>query len=1379
MVNNILIIGITGNGKSALASLLANNNEFKESGGGISKTDRFQVSKKYRLIDNIGFGDTGNISEEEIFLEIGEGIHAAKEGINQILFVFKGRFGPEQVEAFKKFKTFISENRQSLLSEDNKDLREIIDSCNGETYKHSDVLRSDGNSRHSNLPLIGAKIKDFKGKEADDYDFADYVKQKKCDDFSSTSIEKLREAYNIQKEKINKLNIRNNKEFLKGELDLSDFINLESLECSDNNLTKITISPLAKEKIKTMAFDNNNSLGKGNTLDYFSELINLETLKINATSFSGSLKPLANLTKLERLEIGGTNIDSGLEFLPKSIEDLYTDSDQYPNPLNPEPKSTLANVLLNKNGNFEEVFRESSGSVSETKKIQFEQFTENDASYLIIDTPGIGDTKMSDNEVLDIIAGAIYQVRNGLSQVLFVIDSRFDKYEMTTYNLLRTIIFDEEIANYTTVVRTNFADFRSKNKREEDIKLMKEKTGEKKIELEKKILDNEKKIEILSPDSEEYQKILTEIKGLKKELESTLSEIIDSCGSRVIHVDNPPSDKRLRKNSRKKILEHLSSKVCQNTYKPSKLQKLSCEIVAYMEDKEKKRKELEEKKKKLEGTENNQADTENNETELVSQYEGEMPTNKETLINKGETSTEFSSMTPNQSMTSRKEDKKTILKRGITTLLKEIEKTQERIKELEEAKELQEELKEVEDKIRGVIRGHILNNSAEIHNVLGGDIFIKRITKDDSDLSPNDLDFENLRKREEEYYNFTPQEAKTWLEAGLISKKANLVAYLKENDYFYPLEKRKETKKLDIGHENLTGALNLSDFTNLEELQMSSNQISDISFLQQLPNPEKLRVLDLSSNNIDSDLKPFSRFTNLEELILGERFGKNGDNIEALNLKRFHGSLEPLKNLTKLKKLDISNTDLDKGLEYLPESIEEFYFSSDLREDSKVKSYADYLKQKGHNPPDASQKKLRKKYEKYIEEELKKENAHELSEEIIEQLEEFDHNRLTSEQKLLVKKLIPNKELRKRYKEGGLCSECKQPNTWAYKKKVDGLIQKTQSEAANSQEYGHNKVLGKGGFGEVYKAKWKDGPIKEWNVEDKIALKVLNDSKNITAGFLKEVANHKVCSSKFILPLYGVSREPNGNYVMVVDYMDKGDLRKILINDDNNAKVPQMVKDIIKKCWDADPAKRPTAKELKEQFDSVFSIISDTISEKEEFTEFTPTEIISFVATKLPKLPSRVYKLGEFDNIEIPRFEPHPEASRHSKPINTREISKIFHAIKDLELDVNKIDGESILEQLIGSLKDKLKSKSLLSRDKQKIREEKLEALFKAIPETPEEFIKELENIKPGLSKGIPAEKINALLAIKKDISKSVELVILEDEDQGTSYQAQQEIPPK
>jgi predicted GTPase len=84
-------------------------------------------------------------------------------------------------------------------------------------------------------------------------------------------------------------------------------------------------------------------------------------------------------------------------------------------------KSTLANVLSETNK-----FKESSGSVSETKKVQFEEFEDNNTNYLVIDTPGIGDTKMSDNEVLDIIAEAVYRTKDGINQVLFVIDGRFD-----------------------------------------------------------------------------------------------------------------------------------------------------------------------------------------------------------------------------------------------------------------------------------------------------------------------------------------------------------------------------------------------------------------------------------------------------------------------------------------------------------------------------------------------------------------------------------------------------------------------------------------------------------------------------------------------------------------------------------------------------------------------------------------------------------------------------------------------------------------------------------------------------------------------------------------------------------------------------------------
>src|SRR6185437_12866428 len=133
-------------------------------------------------------------------------------------------------------------------------------------------------------------------------------------------------------------------------------------------------------------------------------------------------------------------------------------------------KSTLANVITGAENKFEE----SSGSASKTKKIQYEKFTdtENSINYLVIDTPGIGDTQMSDNEVLDIIAEAVYLVKDGVDQVFFVVDKRFDQSEMATYNLLRTIIFDEHITKHTTIVRTRFGEFLNRKKCKTDIKSM-------------------------------------------------------------------------------------------------------------------------------------------------------------------------------------------------------------------------------------------------------------------------------------------------------------------------------------------------------------------------------------------------------------------------------------------------------------------------------------------------------------------------------------------------------------------------------------------------------------------------------------------------------------------------------------------------------------------------------------------------------------------------------------------------------------------------------------------------------------------------------------------------------------------------------------------
>ena len=70
------------------------------------------------------------------------------------------------------------------------------------------------------------------------------------------------------------------------------------------------------------------------------------------------------------------------------------------------------------------------------------------------------------------------------------------------------------------------------------------------------------------------------------------------------------------------------------------------------------------------------------------------------------------------------------------------------------------------------------------------------------------------------------------------------------------------------------------------------------------------------------------------------------------------------------------------------------------------------------------------------------------------------------------------------------------------------------------------EYITKGGFGKVYKANWKDGFITKWDYETNqwkrsvdiyyedtpVALKSLNNSKDITLEFLNEVnITNKIC----------------------------------------------------------------------------------------------------------------------------------------------------------------------------------------------------------------------------------------------------------------------------
>jgi hypothetical protein len=180
-----------------------------------------------------------------------------------------------------------------------------------------------------------------------------------------------------------------------------------------------------------------------------------------------------------------------------------------------------------------------------------------------------------------------------------------------------------------------------------------------------------------------------------------------------------------------------------------------------------------------------------------------------------------------------------------------------------------------------------------------------------------------------------------------------------------------------------------------------------------------------------------------------------------------------------------------------------------------------------------------------------------LSDDVINRLKDFPepktynnatfpfYDNLTQGQRSLIDELIPNEELRERYKKYGLCKECRQPNTGDYwcqscnskhfqqdfnkwssgNKEIDEFIQNFQLNATCYNEilewipyekFENIEYLAKGGFGIVHKAKWINGCINHWDISQNkwnrwtnvnVVLKCLNNSQNLTTDFLQEVYN--------------------------------------------------------------------------------------------------------------------------------------------------------------------------------------------------------------------------------------------------------------------------------
>ncbi|CAG8463723.1 776_t:CDS:2 [Dentiscutata heterogama] len=372
-------------------------------------------------------------------------------------------------------------------------------------------------------------------------------------------------------------------------LDVSDCYVLGRIIVANNSLTKFLNQPrdiINPEKLTYLNMMNNN-IDEIN-LNHFYDFYNLEELYIGTDDrlkleqgsynrFHGTLRPLKNLTHLKVLDISNTDISKGLRHLPNSLEKFFFDANRpgakvarIKEKLRPfkgdfkkykkeksmkisrkksvenyesedqleinnllivgrtgNGKSTLANVLSNTNR-----FKESDKSVSVTRYFEDEMFTHNGKLYRVVDTIGVGDTKLPKKQVILRIAEAVFTMKEGINQVFFVVGRRFTKEEIDTFELLKTVIFESNIIKHTTIIRTNFTNFRYPDRVKTD-----------------------------------RQEIMDENK--------VLAEIINSCNG-IIHIDAPPINidcelrsrlnKEDRKESRNILLNHIER--FNGNYKP-------------------------------------------------------------------------------------------------------------------------------------------------------------------------------------------------------------------------------------------------------------------------------------------------------------------------------------------------------------------------------------------------------------------------------------------------------------------------------------------------------------------------------------------------------------------------------------------------------------------------------------------------------------------------------------------------------------------------------------------------------------------------------------------------------------------------------------------
>ncbi|CAG8494980.1 16630_t:CDS:2 [Acaulospora morrowiae] len=228
-------------------------------------------------------------------------------------------------------------------------------------------------------------------------------------------------------------------------------------------------------------------------------------------------------------------------------------------------------------------------------------------------------------------------------------------------------------------------------------------------------------------------------------------------------------------------------------------------------------------------------------------------------------------------------------------------------------------------------------------------------------------------------------------------------------------------------------------------------------------------------------------------------------------------------------------------------------------------------------------------------------------------------------------------------------------------KEIDVFIRKNQLKALLHTEviewipynrFQRVKYLTEGGFGKVYTATWIDGYIAYWDFSDEkwtrednnetYCLKILDNSSNNIKKFLQEIENQLKFRGKRAISMHGITKDPKGNYMMVMQYAKEGSLREML----NRRYHTLSWNHLMNRCLDGNSLRRPTATQLVKDLEKY---AMDTDGNLNSYGY--PPEIVKQV-----KEIERIEKTTEFYSRKSCPYVTHPESCYTSRLIDQKPI---------------------------------------------------------------------------------------------------------------------------